>query len=44
MIMMILCNCNIADTAGSWNEDRERTLKSMAGILITTRMSRKIII
>ena len=32
---MRICNCNIADTAGSWNEgQRERTLRSMGGILI----------
>ena len=32
--MMRMCNCNIADTAGSWNEEGERTLRSMGGILI----------
>ena len=32
--MMRMGNCNIADTAGSWNEDGEGTLRSMGGILI----------
>ena len=36
-----ICNCNIADPAGSWNEDRERTLRGMGGILITITMLTK---
>ena len=39
-----MCNCNIADPAGSWNEDRERTLRGMGGILITIAMLTKKII
>ena len=36
-----MCNCNIADPAGSWNEDRERTLRGMGGILTTITMLTK---
>ena len=31
---MKMCNCNIADTAGSWNEGQRGNIESMGGILI----------